>query len=521
MRRFCTFCTFFFALMVAQATAQPTPILEQVAARGQSCPAMVVAAGDILLVGSNTEASFTGIGDTLSTSFTQIDNNTTPAVRTADWIGTAASSGSDVITTTGSNTNNIIVCAHLRAGSITTTVDAHNIGSFTGTPATVTAGLTTNVGQDFLFYYVGGFRNNGAFSPVAPLQVVLPQDGFDSGAGGWLWTGANGSQSVSFSNSGNDQGSWVLAAFKTASPLAITSASLPTGALSTNFDAFVYAAGGVGSYTFTTTAGSLFGLTLNSSTGELTGTTTSSGTSLVTFKVTDSNSNTATQTIPFTVNATAATPAYLGTCKATNCSFTSVTSGNMIVVQEQAGILNPLNCNVPTDTLGTIFQEIVAATNLATGGNQLTQCLFAGLATASGADTVSSSSGSYYADLFSNLQLTRDIYGISNGSNSATSSGLLSASLTTPTANSIFYSAFLPSTRSTTVAVASPFTASSFGQSNGALGAFDLESTVGTFSASFSQTNNSNLVWDTVSSVFRPSTSGTVAASVRHRAEVY
>jgi hypothetical protein len=88
-----------------------------------------------------------------------------------------------------------------------------------------------------------------------------------------------------------------------ASPLVITTSSLPNGQQGTAYTATLAAVGGVTPYAWTVTSGTLpTGLTLNSVTGALTGTPTVAVTNLaLTFKVTDSSTPALTQSANLTL----------------------------------------------------------------------------------------------------------------------------------------------------------------------------------------------------------------------------
>jgi Putative Ig domain len=113
-----------------------------------------------------------------------------------------------------------------------------------------------------------------------------------------------------------------------AGSLAITTTSLPNGAVGTSYNAALAASGGTTPYIWSLTSGTLpTGLTLNTSTGAITGTPTvaASATSL-TFEVTDSETPAQSQSVALslTVNSSGAT----ATCGET--SQTGTDSGNVL-----------------------------------------------------------------------------------------------------------------------------------------------------------------------------------------------
>jgi hypothetical protein len=97
----------------------------------------------------------------------------------------------------------------------------------------------------------------------------------------------------------------------TATPLSITTASLPNGTVNTAYSQTLAATGGTGTYTWQLTSGTLLaGLTFNTSTGLISGTPTTAVTATpLSFKVTDSGSpvQTATANLSLTISAPALT----------------------------------------------------------------------------------------------------------------------------------------------------------------------------------------------------------------------
>ncbi len=95
----------------------------------------------------------------------------------------------------------------------------------------------------------------------------------------------------------------------TASPLSVSTASLPVGAAGADYSANLAAAGGVPPYTWTVSTGALPGGLTLASNGAITGNPTSAGTSTFTAKVTDSAAKTATKQLSITINGSLSLPA--------------------------------------------------------------------------------------------------------------------------------------------------------------------------------------------------------------------
>src|SRR5262249_2212623 len=90
--------------------------------------------------------------------------------------------------------------------------------------------------------------------------------------------------------------------FTVLSPLSITTASLPPGAVGTSYQTRLAATGGIGSLNWTIT-GLPSGLSSNAQTGDIFGTAPSASSFPIGVRVTDSQSNSAIVTLTLTISA--------------------------------------------------------------------------------------------------------------------------------------------------------------------------------------------------------------------------
>ncbi|MGD0732538.1 MAG: Ig-like domain repeat protein [Terracidiphilus sp.] len=179
-------------------------------------------------------------------------------------------SGAMTLTVTNNGTANLNITTVAASG---TDMADFPVGTDNCAGATVGAGLTCTVSVKFMPSIIGGesatltFTDNAAGSPHV----------------------------VNLTGTG------------TPLPLAVTTASLPSGVVSIAYAQTLTATGGVTPYTWSISSGSLpGGLSLATGTGAISGLPTTPGPSTFTVKVKDSTGSTATQSLTITINATLA-----------------------------------------------------------------------------------------------------------------------------------------------------------------------------------------------------------------------
>jgi len=481
-----------------------------------------ITSGDALIIGMSWFGGGTpSISDTLGTTYVQKLLNNSGSVSIAVYAGTAPSSGANTITaTTTSSTFNNAVCSEHPAAALSLTVDVSNFTTYAGTPASATTGnVTTTLNNDFLYSYIGGFRNAGLFGTGSGYMPLGFQNSSDCGSAEFKIAGAPGSYNASFSNGGgNDQWVIVLIAFKS-NAIAITSpSSLPDGSLSNSYSYTMLADGGVSTYTWTITSGALqSGLSLNASTGAITGTPTGSSNNNITFQVTD-GTNTTTKAVTLKIGA-AANVISVVQSKVKNdqnptITFTSnVTIGNLIVAQGNY-VVPAFQGNIAqkcTDSLGTVFTPILLGAVTTFGALEM----WSGVAPASGADTVSCSALQNVIEI-ANAQPFVDgnafVVTINN-----TGSPITSGSLTTLAPNSILVAMANGATLLTNLTVSAPFTGLSSATNN--VGSYDIVTTATGYTVSYTMSGNTDGHWIIGLMPLRPTT-GAVRPPVRHRAQV-
>ena len=521
--------TFLFAVICALPLAAQIPLLptnQRISSNNvQTCAfPKNVTSGNIVIVGASTEGTLTGISDTRSTSYTNVNSSTANSITTRVWVGTLSSGGANTVTVTGTASFNNIHCLEVPASAWTATVDVSTNGGYTGTPATVTtASVTTTKNGDLYYVYLSGFQSGGVMYPQSPLLNLGNGGGTDSAVSAYMVTGTNGAYTSTINNVTNTKGNYVVITLKPAA-VNIQTTALPTGSLSNAYSYTLQALGGAGAYTWSITSGSLFtGLSLNSSTGAITGTPTAGGTNSITFQVSD-GTNSATATLNLTVNSSAGTPAYIqgaqNTTGTPSITFGSnVASGNCGVVGKYTYDANTAQWANPTDSVGTVYQYLGAVQS---PNQRMAMALYAGVFPSSGSNTITTSlSTATIAAEFSNCQVFNDALSIASGKSSA-SATLTSGSLTTGVPNSMMYCAVAAFTGPTTLTAQSPFTSDGNSTSNGpARGEYDLKSSTGSYTATFTQASNTDGDWALTCTALRPGTSGTVANAVRHRSQIY
>ena len=501
---------------------QATFISSNTLSNTQACAfSQNVTSGNVLIVAADTFGTLTGISDTLSSSWTLVASNTAQSLITRVWVATAASSGADTATVTGTNSSNGINCTEIPASVWTKTVDVSNDGvntGYSGTPASfTTTNLTTTIDNDFMYCYASGFQNAGHLQPTSGTLFLGANAGTDSRAAGYKITGTNGTQNCTFNNVTNTKGNYVEITLKPVSGITVTTSALPTASTTHAYSYGVQAVGGTGAYTYSISAGSLpTGLSINSSTGVISGTPTA-GTQTFTVSVTD-GTLTGTQSLTLTVNSSASTPAFVQ-----NSSGAAGTSGNVTATSGNINVVyahllgTTMKVGTPTDTLGTVY------TQCGTSGaptNSFGMAIYIGTLPSTGTNHVITKSVSgINVDEFSGAQHFCDIV-VSTSGHSSASATLTSGSITTVAPNSMISITANGFTTNTTLAAQSPFTTDGSGINTSAttmLGEYNLESSVSSYTPTFTQASNTDGNWNMIGIVLQPGTSGSVASSVRHK----
>ena len=529
-----------FALLSLPASAQFIQPIIQANSKsgGLTCAfGQNVVSGNILIAALNSFSAITltagATTDTRGTSFGAAKESSSGSSEfSAVFVGVAGGSGADTVTFTGTNNFNNVACVELDQNLYTATVDVHTNGTFSGTPASfTTTSVTPTVNQDFFYAFAGGFSSSGIIHPQLPLKWLGMSWQADSAGSGYLITGTSGSGvTATFDNTTNSKGNYVVITLK---PVAMTipATTMPTGSLGNAYDYTLPVVGGVGAYTWSITSGTLpYSLSLNTSTGEITGTPTSGPTSSsITFQVTDAGSaHTTTATLTLTINSSANTPSYIGGDVAASSTHSiTVSIGDTIFVGTFLGCNTASAIITPTDSCSTVYHFIgtIAAPS---GGSAcfLEIALYAGQSTCSGSDTVTSGVANPWLETqFSSTQPFYDANIFTSGKSAATAT-ITSSSLTTPAPNSMVYVAadIFTGGASATITAVSPFTLD--GNNNTIAnthiaGEYNLETSVGSYSPAFTQTNNTDGDWAMGAIALRPTTSGTVKSPSRISSQIY
>lgn len=501
------------------AAAQPVGFISARTPRTtpQSCAFIGgVNSGEILLVAYHAEGAITGISDTVGTSYSLIDSSSAQSIFTDVWVGVAAGTGANTASISGSTSFNGSTCVRLSSSYWTATADVHTNGSYTGVGTITTSSVTTTVNNDFFFAFITGFHSGDVLQPQPPLLTVGIGNGSDAEAAGYELSGTNGAKTVTFKNNNSgSQGNYVVVALKPVTGITITTASLPTASTTGAYSYQLQAIGGAGAYTWSISSGSLpTPLGINSSTGVISGTATG-GTQSFTAKATDGTLN-GTANLTLTVNSSAATPAFVQSSTGTSGSTGSVTAtaGNVNVILQNIDN-NTFVIGHPTDTLGTPYS---LCGMISSPGGFVALAEFVGTIPSTGSNVVSISAGtSVVATEFSGVQSTCD-GAIMTAGESASSATLTSGSISTVTPNSMLYAG--GNLFQGTIAAVSPFTGDGT-VSPALLGEYNLEASVSAYTPQFTQTGNTTGDWALSTVALRPSTSGVVNTSTRHKGQIF
>jgi hypothetical protein len=184
-----------------------------------------------------------------------------------------------------------------------------NLSITVGTPVTITITPATLPAGSVGTSYSQTLTASGGTAPytwsttAGTLPAGLTLNATTGTISGTPTTAATSNFTVQATDANQATGQAALSiAITAASPLTITTASLPSGTVGTAYTGTLAATGGVTPYTWSAT-GLPAGLTLNASTGAITGIPTAAATSNVTVQVADSAKNTATKTLGIVIAA--------------------------------------------------------------------------------------------------------------------------------------------------------------------------------------------------------------------------
>jgi large repetitive protein len=213
-----------------------------------------------------------------------------------------------------------------------------NLSITIGAPVTITITPTSLPGGTIGTSYSQTLTASGGTAPytwsnkTGTLPAGLTLNTTTGTISGTPTTVATSSFTIQATDANQSTGQAALSiAITAASPLTITTASLPNGTVGAAYTGALAATGGVAPYTWSIASGLPAGLTLNASTGAITGTPTAAATSNFTVKVTDSANTTATKALG-------------------------------IVIAAAASPLTITTASLPNGTVGTPYSQILAAT---------------------------------------------------------------------------------------------------------------------------------------------------------------
>lgn len=509
-----------------------------------------VTSGNIILIGFEWQPGdvVPAVADTLGTSFSRLAHangtvsNTpfspTPAGSEV-WAGLAPSSGADTVTVTTSDGigGNRIACAEFPPNwSLTPdTTDTVTYGVSTGWQIVSSNAFVTTKNHDLIFSLLGGPHAQSSYGLNGNGYMPVAESNNDGSAfAQWKVAGLAGSYTASF-NERNLTGGFVITVALPPTPtISVTSPAVPDGVRGQAYSYQLQAAGGSGALSWSVTSGVLQpGLSLSTG-GLISGTPTASSSNSITFRVTD-GTNTATKSVSLKVagSGNVNTIAHIQDQSPHSCGSgctlgTSVTSGDLLLIAAWTDVDGPFSyC---TDTLGTPFQLFgyTPSAALYSMPSLTSSIVFGGIAPASGTDTItcSGNNGDPRILEISNAQYFGD--GISTSFGTGVTSGTVTISLSTVTANEELYGSVEADTGNATAAISSPFTQLSGGTATGRKAAYDAAGAAGSYTMSATLSGNNVGSGDPNAlnccgyvlalSAFRPTVGAVVASPVRHRA---
>lgn len=393
-----------------------------------------VTSGHLLIVSINNAISAITLSDTLGTSYAKLYqvNDGSSGIDFAVYAGLAPSSGPNTVSFTASGDSYQSIGVMEVAGA-TATVDVQasfDTGSANPSSQTPSVSLTTTEVGDFLYFAVGGAHNGNVFAYCSPFTLDSQINGSDAQAVGHCIAGAAGAYSAEVSISGGtgtDYDQLVLIAFKpSGSTVSAANGDMYFDTATTPYTQYVYSNGGwqlVGS-----SASSPITLENN---GEANGSQTKlnlvagsnitisdDGEGDITITATatgggggggDSTSVQSGDGPPF---PQAVHVQSFANGSASGSFGSNVTAGDLLVIGVHTQ--TPVTNVTITDSLGTAYTLVTSL--VAPGGSHNVTCgIFAGVASASGANTVTASGTSGYTGLccseFSGVSATVDASG--------------------------------------------------------------------------------------------------------------
>ena len=286
--------------------------------------------------------------------------------------------GSNTVTATFSSTNSHAWLAIYEYSGLNTSAPLDKVAHAQGSSSSPNTGSTstTSAANELIFGGLGLPYGSG-ISVSANAGDVLEQQASSGprGATEDAYTTTTGTYAAKFSLSRSTNWSSLVATFSAnnATPLGITTTSLPSGTASVSYSQVVQASGGETPYAWKVISGSLpDGLTLDASSGAISGTPTTAATSNFTLQVTDNSSpqQSASQPLSITIKPMA--------------------SGGIALVQSASS---------QGSGLPAISQAFASAN---TAGNLI--LAFVRMSTNTQTVTVSDSAGNTYADAVHQLQ---------------------------------------------------------------------------------------------------------------------
>jgi hypothetical protein len=480
-----------------------------------------------VIAGDNVYLTFSWFNDANSYTVVSTLGNTTNQIAsnynvsntsgTAIWGETATTGGAETFTITFSGGNsgtwqNVICFETLPYWSVSTS-EATLSSTWTGAGGATLPSVTPLHYGDLIIAAQGGTSNTGVgfMDPTVAGQnsigflefVDCMVTGFE------INTTLSATAMKTLTNAG--AGTMTTVALAPTGLLINSPSTLPDGALSTAYDYFLLASGGVASSTWSITSGTLqSGLSLNTSTGEISGTPTVSATRSITFRVTDGTSATS-KTVSLTVGGTMNSIAIVqqNPSPPTLTLSSPVTAGHAVVIIAGNGDGFGAYTSQCTDGVGTVYHTIsqaqyVGNSNTSSSNTQiLVGILPSGAASLSVACGPTSGGGTLLE--LSGVNFVSSEMSVGNGGTAAAT--ITSSTLTTIIPNAFLVSGGLCDQSGCSSTINSPFTSTlNTGNTSPAGGYRQVTSATG-YTSSYATTSfTGTLPWQITLAGIRPST---------------
>jgi len=535
-RLFCGFSVLVFLLALhPSAHAAGITLVQNVSAQGSAVSSLSAtfassnAAGNLIIafVRASTTTQTVTLTDSSRNTYVQAVSQTqsSDGHQIHIYYAKNIAAGPNTVTAAFSGSNNHPWLAIYEYSGLSTTSPLDRTAAAQGSSSLASSGATaTTTGANELVFAGLGLPSSSSATAAAGSGYTLEQQ--DTTAGGSRAAtenqavAATGAYTGTFTLNAAADWSAVLATFVqagAATPLTVSTSTLPNGTVNAAYTATFSATGGSGTYTnWQIISGGLpNGLSLNSKTGAISGTPTGTGAANFTVQVTDSSSATASKPLSITVNvAVTGTVALVQSGSAEGSGVSSVsnafaqanTAGNLIIAFVR------MSSTTQTVSLSdTAGNQYSAAVSEAQSGDGHQIYIFYASNIRGGVNTVTAtfSAANNHPWLaiyeYSGLSTTAPLDQVAHAQGSSNSANSGSTGVTASTNELIFAGLGLPSSSTATVTAGSGFTVVlQDANQNGSRAASEngITGAPGAYSGTFTLSGSTE--WSCAAATFRP-----------------